>query len=79
MFRLDEYAPCANIKIKNISPNKNGEFSLLKKKKQYCSKTDTRAIYLDTIGEEDLYKNYENFWQILTNELAGYPRPSNTY
>jgi hypothetical protein len=79
LFRVDEYAPCSNIKTKNISPNKNGEFALLKKKKTYCSKPDTRAIYLDTIGEEDLFKNYDNFWSMLTKEIAGYPRPSNSY
>lgn len=35
-FGLDEYAPCADLNKRNISPNKAGEYILMAERREYC-------------------------------------------
>lgn len=42
-FRLDEYAHCANPKIRNIFPTKKGEYILLQERRAFCNDLETRT------------------------------------
>ncbi|KAL4432960.1 hypothetical protein ABPG74_014474 [Tetrahymena malaccensis] len=80
-FRIDEYSHCQHITEQQISPTKRGDYVLLNNRRQFCSQNDTRPIILDSIGEEALFRNNPQLWQLLmqSQQLPAYPRPSNTF
>lgn len=77
-FRLDEYAHCAHLDLQNISPDKKGDYILLKRRRQECPTRDARAKFVDSVGEEDLFTLNEQLYAKI-RALPAYPRPSNDY
>lgn len=48
-FRLDEYAHCLNPNRVNISPDKKGEYILMKTRREYCKDKENRTAEIGII------------------------------
>jgi hypothetical protein len=57
-IKLTEYQFCPYFSQTNISPNKQGTYTLeLQTITEPCSQTDPRMITVDTLNEYDFYTN----------------------